>query len=178
MDHQAFAQLLGNYGEFVGAIAVVITLVYLSLQVRGAAKQVEQNQQAIRTQNQQSVMENFNTWRYMVLDGHNHQIWFRGINDLEALNEGEKQKFFMMAGAFDWACWYMYQQEQTEGLLNDINTQLYRDQFIHPGYRQWLLALRNYHTDDYGKFLDKVASSVGSKTWRPGEASSLSPGEY
>ena len=26
MDHQAFAQLLGNYGEFVGAIAVVATL--------------------------------------------------------------------------------------------------------------------------------------------------------
>ena len=29
MDHQAIAQLLGNYGEFVGAIAVVITLIYL-----------------------------------------------------------------------------------------------------------------------------------------------------
>lgn len=34
MDHQAFAQLLGNYGEFVGAIAVVVTLVYLALQIR------------------------------------------------------------------------------------------------------------------------------------------------
>jgi len=34
MDHQAFAALLGNYGEFVGAIAVVATLAYLALQVR------------------------------------------------------------------------------------------------------------------------------------------------
>jgi hypothetical protein len=34
MDHQAFAQLLGNYGEFIGAIAVVITLGYLTVQVR------------------------------------------------------------------------------------------------------------------------------------------------
>ena len=34
MDHQAFAQLLGNYGEFIGAIAVVATLGYLSLEVR------------------------------------------------------------------------------------------------------------------------------------------------
>ena len=34
MDHQAFAQLLGNYGEFVGAIAVVLTLIYLAIQVR------------------------------------------------------------------------------------------------------------------------------------------------
>ena len=34
MDHQAFAQLLGNYGEFVGAIAVVVTLGYLAIQIR------------------------------------------------------------------------------------------------------------------------------------------------
>ena len=25
MDHQAFAELLGNYGEFVGSIAVLAT---------------------------------------------------------------------------------------------------------------------------------------------------------
>ena len=34
MDHQAFAQLLGNYGEFLGAIAVVVTLGYLAVQIR------------------------------------------------------------------------------------------------------------------------------------------------
>jgi hypothetical protein len=34
MDHQAFAQLLGNYGEFLGAIAVFVTLGYLAIQVR------------------------------------------------------------------------------------------------------------------------------------------------
>ena len=34
MDHQAFAQLLGNYGEFVGSIAVLATLIYLAFQIR------------------------------------------------------------------------------------------------------------------------------------------------
>jgi len=34
MDHQTFAQLLGNYGEFIGAIAVVATLIYLAAQIR------------------------------------------------------------------------------------------------------------------------------------------------
>jgi hypothetical protein len=34
MDHQAIAQMLGNYGEFIGAIAVVATLAYLAVQVR------------------------------------------------------------------------------------------------------------------------------------------------
>ncbi len=34
MDLMDTAQLLGNFGEFVGAIAVVVTLVYLSVQIR------------------------------------------------------------------------------------------------------------------------------------------------
>jgi len=38
MDHQAFAQLLGNYGEFIGSIAVVATLIYLARQVSSGSK--------------------------------------------------------------------------------------------------------------------------------------------
>ena len=34
MDHQSIAQLLGNYGEFLGSIAVVATLLYLVRQLR------------------------------------------------------------------------------------------------------------------------------------------------
>ena len=41
MDHQAFAQLLGGYGEFVGSVAILITLVYLSIQVRQVKRQQE-----------------------------------------------------------------------------------------------------------------------------------------
>ena len=43
MDHQAFAQLLGNYGEFIGAIAVVVTLFYLAVQVRQSKQATEAN---------------------------------------------------------------------------------------------------------------------------------------
>ncbi len=47
MDHQAFAQLLGNYGEFVGAIAVVGTLVYLALQVRHSKEAMNANTRSL-----------------------------------------------------------------------------------------------------------------------------------
>ena len=43
MDHQMFAQLLGNYGEFVGAVAIVVTLVYLAVQVRQSRQLLEEN---------------------------------------------------------------------------------------------------------------------------------------
>ena len=47
MDHQAFAQLLGNYGEFIGAIAVVLTLVYLAAQVKHGKAALDANTQAM-----------------------------------------------------------------------------------------------------------------------------------
>lgn len=49
MDHQVFAQLLGNCGEFVGAIGVVITLLYLALQIRQNTLQLERSELTAKT---------------------------------------------------------------------------------------------------------------------------------
>ena len=44
MDHLTFAQLLGNYGEFLGAIVIVVTVAYLAAQVRYAKQAtIDQN---------------------------------------------------------------------------------------------------------------------------------------
>ncbi len=43
MDLNDTAQLLGNFGEFVGAIAVVISLVYLAIQLRMNTKALRAN---------------------------------------------------------------------------------------------------------------------------------------
>ena len=55
MDHQAFAQLLGNYGEFFGAIAVVVTLIYVGVQVRQNNKMISENSLALRAQAKQTT---------------------------------------------------------------------------------------------------------------------------
>ena len=55
MDHQAFAQLLGNYGEFIGAIAVVATLVYLALQIRQNTRAMDNNRKAVIAQSGRDI---------------------------------------------------------------------------------------------------------------------------
>jgi hypothetical protein len=47
MDIQATAQLLGNFGEFVGAIAVVVTLGYLAVQVRHSREATDANTKSV-----------------------------------------------------------------------------------------------------------------------------------
>jgi len=58
MDHLTIAQLLGNYGEFFGSIAVVATLVYL-------ARQVHQSSQLSRMQLNTGGLESFARFRQM-----------------------------------------------------------------------------------------------------------------
>ena len=43
MDIQVAAQILGNFGEFVGAVAVLVTLIYLARQVGENARSSESN---------------------------------------------------------------------------------------------------------------------------------------
>ena len=40
MSTLEFSQLLGNYGEFVGSIAVLVTLIILVVQVRTARTEI------------------------------------------------------------------------------------------------------------------------------------------
>jgi hypothetical protein len=62
MDHQAFAQLLGNYGEFIGAIAVVLTLGYLAVQVRQSRQATLENTKAVRLATYQSFNDSSFSW--------------------------------------------------------------------------------------------------------------------
>ena len=43
MDHVTFAQLLGNYGEFIGSVGVVVSLVYLAVQIRANTRTTRAN---------------------------------------------------------------------------------------------------------------------------------------
>ena len=49
------AQLLGNFGEFVGAIAVVVTLGYLAIQIRQNTRSQDQSRKAVVAQSARDV---------------------------------------------------------------------------------------------------------------------------
>jgi hypothetical protein len=103
MDHQAFAQMLGNYGEFVGAIAVVATLFYLAVQVRHSKNATEANTRSLE-QSQEIAM---NDAGFNVAKSHQEfanaiiphaDIWIRG-NAGEPLDHVEAEIYasFIMA---------------------------------------------------------------------------------
>jgi len=94
MDHQTFAQLLGNYGEFVGAIGVVATLAYLAVQIR-------QNTRATRAASHHAVTDSLNQGNLaMAQNAELAQIWATGIEDRTALTESERQRLDSLLRAY------------------------------------------------------------------------------
>ena len=87
MDHQAFAQLLGNYGEFVGAIAVVATLMYLALQIRENSKQLR-----VTSINAMNELINYG-YDPIYNSDHNTAVWLTGLSSPGELNERDRQLF-------------------------------------------------------------------------------------
>ena len=88
MDHQAVAQLLGNYGEFIGAIAVVVTLGYLAVQIR-------QNSSSVKSAAAQSVLSNITTALQTVSETPQmSRVIYVGMGDFDALSEEERYQFF------------------------------------------------------------------------------------
>jgi hypothetical protein len=93
MDHVTFAQLLGSYGEFIGSIVVLATLVYLALQTRQNSRVIEQNNRmhegSMYRANIDGVM---NLQAILARDEQLGLIWKRGLAD-EDLSEAEIARF-------------------------------------------------------------------------------------
>ena len=84
MDLMDVAQLLGNFGEFFGAIAVVATLGYLAVQVR-------QNTRSVRAANYQAFSESYGDFRtLLVKDEPLGALWRKGLRSRSELSESER----------------------------------------------------------------------------------------
>ncbi len=72
---------LGNLGDFVGGIGVVVTLVYLAIQVRSNTRQVEENSRLLGLQAHQSVGERCSDVIFEVAkDAELFEVWTAGFN--------------------------------------------------------------------------------------------------
>ena len=81
------AQLLGNFGEFVGAIAVVATLIYLAIQIRQNSVQVRVNSFQISTERYAELIAN-------VLDDPVRFAWFKdGLESYRSLDLEKQAQF-------------------------------------------------------------------------------------
>ena len=85
---------LANIGQLIGAIAVVISLIYVAWQIR-------QNTNAVRSATAQSVHEHFANWYHLVAaDDELAKIVANGLRDYASLSEHQRVRFIAAFMAF------------------------------------------------------------------------------
>jgi hypothetical protein len=103
MDIQGVAQLLGNFGEFVGAVAVFLTLVYLSIQIRQNTHSMDESRRLSTVQAQQDWTSMFNyAMTEFATSEHLPRAWASyNADGVESLDDVDKIRLqmFMMAMA-------------------------------------------------------------------------------
>jgi len=83
-----------NISELLAAIATVVSLIYVAIQIRG-------NTKAVRSAAAQTVHEAFATWyRMLATDGQLSQVVANGLKDYSGLSEGDKARFIATFMAF------------------------------------------------------------------------------
>ena len=97
---------IGAVGELVGSVAVLVTLIYLALQIR-------QNTHATRAASHHAITDALNQ---LNLDIANNdavaQIWLAGMDDRASLNDLQRERYDALLRAYMHVCDTMYYQAQ------------------------------------------------------------------
>jgi hypothetical protein len=104
-------QMLGSLGEFVGAIAVVATLIYLTIQVRHSREAMEETSRLAKAAALGITFEHLSQFgRHIIANADVARLWREGCAGRE-LDEDDRTRFnalgqevvYGMASAFDHA---------------------------------------------------------------------------
>lgn len=119
-------EALGNLGDFIGGIAVVVTLVYLSVQVR-------QNTIALRTASRQQVVDSYRTVNRLLLDPKISRPFVAGLERFPEMPFDDRSTFAAVMNEhalFFQAAFALYESGQLE------------DETYH-AYRDWIATIVN-----------------------------------
>jgi hypothetical protein len=110
---------VGALAELVGAGAVVLTLIYLSVQLR-------QNTQAVRNESERGILEDANTWMYKIIENPElAELYRKGMRG-EELSSNDRLRYRLLMGtlvmhwnhAFKVGAFYMVQNADLAGVLS------------------------------------------------------------
>jgi hypothetical protein len=152
MDLQATAQLLGNFGEFFGAIAVVVTLIYLAGQLR-------QNTNSLKLNAEFAAANHHHANSVGVCGTDIPDIVVRGLEDGSSLSREELAKFlFWLNGSMR-----MYQHQHHMFLTGNLSEEtwvatenLMRGFVGTHGFRGYWNARRSTFTEPFQDCVDAL----------------------
>jgi hypothetical protein len=128
-------EVLGNIGDLVGAVAVVLSLIYLAIQIR-------RNTEALQLSASESISRSVaDINRILIESAEMNEIYLRGASDPSSLTQGENNRFNALVNILV----YGWQRNYYSHKLNTLDSEIWDAQcktiehaLRQPGYRnQW-----------------------------------------
>lgn len=144
-------ETLGNLGDFIGGIAVVVTLAYLAIQIR-------QNTRSVRTSSRQDVVDSYRTINRLLLDPSVARSFSTGLVSYPNLPFAERSRFSALMNEhtlFFQSAYALFES----GQLEDETYNAYRDWIAtviaSPGGLAWWETARPVYTSHVVEALDE-----------------------
>ena len=146
---------LGNIGDFVGGIAVIVTLTYFAFQLR-------QNTKTLRANSVQELTENILRASETLTEPDNAEVYVRGARSYSSLTSQEKLRFQLLVGLFA-ARFDTVLEYRERGMVDDAYVEWQVDAmrriFKNPGVREFWKAERVDTTQRVKEWVDKYLAA-------------------
>jgi hypothetical protein len=157
---------LGNIGDFLGGIGVVVTLIYLALQIRQNSSQIVQNTKAVQANAYQAITLNhtsYNEW--FVVHRDVADLIVKVTSDPDSLDEVDRLRLSGLSSAMFRNFENLHEQFRA-GLVTQEQwlgwSRLLTGMFTrNPAHRWfWLQGGSGCHTPEYQDYINQLFSSI------------------
>jgi hypothetical protein len=145
-------EMISAVGQMLGAIGLIISLIYLAIQIRS------QKQERRNTAMNALVTHFSDLMRSQVENADLCEIWLRGLQDFDALDPASKLRFGSHLGRQLRAAdsLYLYFLDET------LDPRLWRgfertilDVAAYPGFQKWWPTRKHWYSDEFCALIDK-----------------------
>jgi hypothetical protein len=142
---------LAAWGEFLGGIAVIVSLIYLAGQIR-------MNTKTVRASNFSEVLTATSVFNTMMVQPDTASLWLSGLNDFEGLSAEDQWRFNALMSQFFGMINQSWQSHQMtllddkmfESQANSVSL-IFRE---YPGARQWWAANQDWWPVPFRGYVD------------------------
>ena len=148
---------IGTSAEIIGAGAVVISLVYLAIQIR-------ETNAATREEAAREIQNLISQFLAQVSsDTEITKIWVNGMLDLDELSNYEKYQYRSMLNQINSLFERMYRlkkQNRLENWIWDSNIKVFHQMIASPGFKSWFTDRSFVLNDDWRDFLEREMANA------------------
>lgn len=168
----------GAVGEIVGGIAVLISLVYLALQIRQNTKQLKMGIEATRIASFEASVHSGNHIReLLVRDREITELFLRGLKSFAHLEGTDRFRMDMLLRNVFSEAQRSYVRESALGSEAEGPQRIIDDMLESPGVREWLQSARPDWLPEFRAYVDerRAAHAAAADAKPVNEAPSQQP---